>query len=113
MDEYEIIMTPDAVEDLWELRNYIADVLLSPETALEYIRAVRKEIASLAQFPARFKPMDDEPWHSRGVRRLLAKNFYVYYWIDEPRKCVSVMNVIYSRRDQLRALSQRNTTGEQ
>lgn len=97
-------MTPDAVEDLWELRNYIADVLLSPDTALEYIRAVRKEIASLAQFQARFKPMNDEPWHSRGVRRLLAKNFYVYYWIDEPRRCVSVMNVIYARRDQLRAL---------
>ena len=107
MDEYEIIMTPDAVEDLWDLRNYIADVLLSPETALEYIRIVREEIASLSQFPARFKPMEDEPWNSRGVRRLLAKNFYVYYWIDEPRKRVSVMNVIFARRDQLQALEEK------
>ena len=107
MDNYEIVMTPDAVEDLWELRNYIADVLLSPDTALEYIQAVREEIASLAQFPARFKPMDDEPWHSRGVRRLLAKNFYVYYWIEEPIKRVFVMNVIYARRDQLQALAQK------
>lgn len=106
MDEYEIILTPDAEEDLWELRNYIAGVLFSPDTALEYVRAIQKKIASLAQFPARFKPMDDEPWHSRGVRRLLAKNFYVYYWIDEPRKRVSVMNVIYARRDQLQALAQ-------
>ena len=107
MDKYEIVMTPDAVEDLWELRNYIADVLLSPDTALEYIHAVREEIASLSQFPARFKPMDDEPWHSRGVRRLLAKNFYVYYWIEEPIKRVFVMNVIYARRDQLQALAQK------
>ena len=107
MDEYEIILTPDAEEDLWELRNYIADVLFSPDTALEYVRTVRREIAGLAQFPARFKPMDDEPWHSRGVRRLLAKNFFVYYWIDEPRKRVYVMNVIYARRDQLQALAQK------
>ena len=107
MDEYEIIMTPDAVEDLWDLRNYIADILLSPETALEYIRIVREEIASLSQFPARFKPMEDEPWHSRGVRRLLVKNFYVYYRIDEPRKRVSVMNVIFARRDQLQALEEK------
>ena len=107
MDGYEIILTPDAEEDLWELRNYIADVLLSPGTALEYVRAVREEIASLAQFPARFKPLDDEPWHSRSVRRLLAKNYFVYYWIDEPRKRVYVMNVIYSRRDQLQALAQK------
>lgn len=107
MDGYEIILTPDAEEDLWELRNYIADMLLSPGTALEYVCAVREEIASLAQFPARFKPLDDEPWHSRSVRRLLAKNYFVYYWIDEPRKRVYVMNVIYSRRDQLQALAQK------
>ena len=107
MDGYEIILTPDAEEDLWELRNYIADVLLSPGTALEYVHAVREEIASLAQFPARFKPLDDEPWHSRSVRRLLAKNYFVYYWIDEPRKRVYVMNVIYARRDQLQALAQK------
>ncbi len=107
MDEYKIILTPDAEEDLWELRNYIADVLLSPGTALEYVRAVREEIASLAQFPARFKPLDDEPWHSRSVRRLLAKNYFVYYWIDEPRKRVYVMNVIYARCDQLQALAQK------
>ena len=51
--------------------------------------------------------MDDEPWHSRGVRRLLVKNFYVYYRIDEPRKRVSVMNVIFARRDQLQALEEK------
>ena len=107
MDEYEIIITPDAAEDMWELRNYIADVLLSPDTALEYVHTVRQEIASLSQLPARIKPMDDEPWHSRSVRKMLAKNFYVYYWIDEPRKRVSVMNVIYARRDQLQTLEEK------
>ena len=44
MDEYEIILTPDAEEDLWELRNYIAGVLFSPDTALEYIRAIQKRL---------------------------------------------------------------------
>ena len=109
MNEYEIIMTEDAAEDLWELRSYITEVLLSPDTALEYIRTVREEIAKLAAFPARFNPLDDEPWHSRGVRRLLAKNFYVYYWIDEAAKRVYVMNVIYARRDQLEALANRGS----
>ena len=87
-----------------ELRDYIADVLLSPETALEYVRDVRGEIAGLANFPARRKLMDEEPWHSRGVRRLIAKNFFVYYRIDEAARRVIILNVIYARRDQLRAL---------
>ena len=37
MDLYEIIMAPDAEADLLEVRNYIADVLLVPDTALSYI----------------------------------------------------------------------------
>lgn len=112
MNEYEIVVTDAAAEDLWELRNYIADVLLSPDTALEYVRTVREEIAKLASFPARFKPLGDEPWHSRGVRRVLAKNFFVYYWINEATKRVYVMNVIHARRDQLQALSQRDSPSE-
>lgn len=33
MDTYEIMMTPDATMDLVELRNYISNVLLVPDTA--------------------------------------------------------------------------------
>lgn len=44
MDHYDIILTPDATADLFELRDYIAEVLLAPETALSYIHAIREEI---------------------------------------------------------------------
>ena len=47
MTQYRIIVTPDAADDMVELRNYIAEVLCAPNTALSYIRAVRKELASL------------------------------------------------------------------
>ena len=78
MKQYQIIVTPDAVDDMVELRNYIADVLCAPNTALSYIRAVRKEIAALSEMPARYRPVDDEPWHSRGIRKFLVKNSFVY-----------------------------------
>ena len=108
MDSYKIILTPDAEEDLVELRNYIADVLLARDTARNYIRTIRKEIGSLSEMPARYKPVDDEPWHSRGIRRIMANNFFVYYRIDEDRKLVYILNVIHARRDQLRMLGQMN-----
>ena len=73
MDSYEIIMTDDATADLIELRDYIAEVLLAPETALSYIRAIRAEISTLSEMPARIRTVDDEPWHSRGIRRIIAK----------------------------------------
>ena len=104
MDSYEIIMTDDATADLIELRDYIAEVLLAPETALSYIRAIRAEISTLSEMPARIRTVDDEPWHSRGIRRIIAKNFYVYYRIDESSKRVYILNIIYNKRDQLRQL---------
>ena len=108
MDLYKIIIAPDAEKDLVELRNYIADVLLARDTARSYIRAIRNEIATLSEMPARYKPVDDEPWHTRGIRRIIANNFYVYYRIDEGNKRVFILNVIYARRDQLRVLEQMN-----
>ena len=107
-NSYKIIITPDAEDDLVELRNYIADVLLARDTARNYIRTIRKEIGTLSELPARYKPVDDEPWHSRGIRRIMVNNFFVYYRIDEDRKQVFILNVIYARRDRLRMLEQMN-----
>ncbi|MBQ9879061.1 MAG: type II toxin-antitoxin system RelE/ParE family toxin [Clostridia bacterium] len=106
MASYEIVMTPDSVADLNGLRDYIAETLSAPGTALKYIQTIRSEIGTLSEMPARIKPVDDEPWHSRGLRRLIVKNFIVYYRIDEPEKKVYILNVIYGKRDQLRALSE-------
>ena len=105
MNHYDIIITPDATADLVELRDYISEVLLSPETALSYVRSIREEISKLSELPTRIKPLDDEPWHSLGVRKIIAKNFYVYFWINEETKCVYIMNVIYGKRDQLKQLA--------
>ena len=109
MEPYEIIITPDAQGDLLELRNYIADVLLVPDTALFYIKAIRKEIATLSEMPGRIKPVDEEPWQSRGLRKIIAKNFYVYFLIDEPAKRVYILNVIYDQRDQLKQMAKMKT----
>ncbi len=106
MDLYKIIVTPDAAANLAELRYYIANVLMTPSAALRHIRLIRMEIATLKQLPARIAPVDEEPWHSRGIRFLIVKNFYVYYRIDETAKTVYILNVVYNKRDQLKVLVQ-------
>ena len=105
MEPFEIIITPDAEADLMELRNYIAYVLLAPDTALSYIREIRKEISALSEIPGRIKPVDEEPWHSRGLRKIMAKNFYIYFRIDEAANRVYILNVIYDQRDQLKQMA--------
>ena len=68
-----------------------------------------KEIATLSEMPGRIKPVDEEPWHSRGLRKIIAKNFYVYFLIDEPAKRVYILNVIYDQRDQLKQMAKMKT----
>ena len=108
MERYNVIITPDAAVDLSQLKSYIAYTLQVPETALKYIRGLRQEIEKLDSFPGAVAPVPDEPWHSCGIRRIIYKNFYIYYRIDENEKCVYVLNVIYVRRNQLNALSEYN-----
>ncbi len=100
MKKYTILMTDDAVENLTNLKNYIANTLFAPETALNYIRFIRNEISRLSESPSGIKPADDEPWHSLGIRKILVKNFFVYFRVDEQSKTVFILNILYARRDQ-------------
>lgn len=51
--------------------------------------------------PERFKVMDSEPEHSRGIRRMLVDNYSIFYVIN--KSDVMIINVLYSASD----LSQR------
>ena len=53
-------------------------------------------------------PEEREPWHSRGVLKISAKNFYICYRPDEVSGRVYVLNVIYEKCDQLKALNKMN-----
>ena len=56
--------------------------------------------------PERHKCVDDEPWGSYGIRRIVVKNFVVYYRIDDASHRVYILNIIYTKRDQMRMLAQ-------
>ena len=65
---------------------------------------MREKIEALDSMPGAIALVPDEPWRSRGLRRILYKNFYVYYYVDVEKKRVYVMNVIYARSDRLNEL---------
>ena len=108
MNFYEIIITPDAEADLFEIRNYIADTLLVPDIARNYIRAIRHEMEKLTYMASSIAPIERKPWHSKGIRKIIAKNFYIYYRLDHVSGKVYILNIIYAKRHQLNALKNMN-----
>ena len=63
------------------------------------------KITKLSSFPKKHALIDEEPWRTEGVRKIVIKNFLIYYWVDDENNRVQVTTVIYSRRDQIRQLS--------
>ena len=104
--EYTIRITRQAADHLREIRRYIEKELLAPQAARNTIAAIKTEILSLREMPSRIHLTPEEPWHSFGVRRVRAKNFYIYFWIDEENRKVQIIGVIYIRRDQAKQLIQ-------
>ena len=102
--EYSVKLTPHAIVQIQETIAYISKVLLVPETARAWSDYLQKEIAGLSTMPERFSAVDEEPWRSRGYRKMLVKNFIVYYYADDETKTVWVTAVVYGRRDQLNVL---------
>ena len=104
MEQYNIIITPDAEDDLNEIDDYITYVLLAPSIAKEYVSSIKQKLLSLEKSPQRYRLVEDEPWYSRGVRRMNARNFAVFYSVLEEYREVYIQNVIYQKRDLKRIL---------
>ena len=98
-----MLLAKEAADDLKEMHNYITDSLKEYKTADEYLKMLRKAIQSLDEMPLRCRGIDSEPFKSMQLRRLVVKNFYVYYTVDSVSFVVNVVNVrgvIYSHREQ-------------
>ena len=105
MINYQIRMTPDAESDLLQLDDYISNVLLVPDIAIQYVGEIRQAIEQLSYFPRKVRLVNEEPWHSRGIRRCPVNNFYIYFTIREAEHQVIILNIIYSKRDLLQSLA--------
>ncbi|MFG6378837.1 MAG: type II toxin-antitoxin system RelE/ParE family toxin [Lachnospiraceae bacterium] len=105
-ETYIVKITSQAQQQIQEIIYYITYDLRAHDAALHLLNTLEDNFNSLTQFPQRIALMDEEPWHTKGIHRLPVKNFLVYFWIDESNKKVQITAVIYSKRDQLRQLSQ-------
>ena len=110
---YQVIILPEAQQDIRSIVLYIARHLSAPQAALKLDRAFQKDILSLSHMPNRFPAIDEQPWKDAGIRKIIVKNYYVYYLVDETNKTVQVSAVIYAGRDQTKQLSKRNLQGWQ
>lgn len=105
MDEYEVRVTRQALEQMKEIVHYISYDLMAPDAADNLLDKFKTEILKLSSFPKKHALIGEEPWRTEGIRKIVVKNFLIYYWVDDDNSRVQVTAVIYSRRDQIQQLA--------
>ncbi len=99
MEQYEILLTESAQRDLMEIYTYIAKTLREPGTARGIYRAMKAAILSLDTMPERYGLLSEPPYAQMGMRKMLAKNYIVFYLVDKSAHTVSVVRILYNRRE--------------
>jgi toxin ParE1/3/4 len=103
---YEVKVTRQAHGQMREIALYIANECCAPEAAQNLLDKLEESMNALAEMPKRHSLVDKEPWRSEGVRKVIVKNFLIYFWVDEENMKVQVIAVIYEKRDQLARLAE-------
>lgn len=97
--KYEVFTTEQAAADLRAIFEYIAYELLAGDNAIKQLDRLEDAILSLDEMPERYQLYDKEPWRERNLRIMPVDNYLVFYIPQEEDKTVTVIRVMYGRRD--------------
>lgn len=96
---YKVIYSPQALEDLTEIYEYIRFSLQARVAAENQSSRIRKMIRSLDTFPARHSLVEWEPWASMKIYKVPVDNYMIFYRVDEKLSTVSIIRIFYSGRN--------------
>ena len=96
---YKLEYLPVARHDMVEIVKYISHVLYNPSAAEKLAEEMIQAAERLTELPYIYpvhrtiKPLKQE------YRKLIIKNYILFYYVDEKEKKVVVARAVYSRRD--------------
>jgi len=109
---YSVKITRQALEQLEEIKNYIACELCAPDAARRLLLLLKQEMTKLSFMPESVPLTEEEPWRSEKIHRKPVKNFLMYFWIDEAAMKIQVTAIVYAGRAQRQALTRMDIAHE-
>ena len=106
MEKYVVDITDEALADMDELYDHIANKLLAPGNAMGQYNRIADAILTLESYPDRYGLFESEPEHSLGIHRMIVDNYLVCYVIDPG--VVTVTDVLYGASDVHKRLQERH-----
>ena len=90
---YSVNISAQADRDIRAIYEYIALTLMSPENANAQLSRLEDRINKLDNLPKRF------PKYKNEIRFMPVDNYLVFYTVEDVSKNVSILRVIYGKRN--------------
>lgn len=94
---YIIHITATAERDIIQAANYIEFTLKNPSAAEHLLDVITEQINSLADFPEKFRLVDDPVLTSWGIRFILINHYLAFYTVDTEKQLVTVVRFLYQK----------------
>ena len=99
---FEVKVSPQAAEDLLEIKGYIENELQNPIAAQNTVLKIVETYEDLANFPGIGITVERYVDFPTDYKFVLANNYSIFYRIED--EIVRVVRILYSRRDFIRIL---------
>ncbi len=98
MSDFSVIYSDTAIDELREMRRYIARDLDNPEATRKWYENIISSAESLAKFPKRYGVRCQD---SKGneMREFPVKKYAILYSVNDSNNTVNISRVIYAGRD--------------
>ena len=98
----KINFSPDALEDMKEIKAYITDELCSEQSAINTIQKIMNRIRQLEEFPEMGAPLSSIIQLQVPYRFLVCGNYTAFYKVEGDE--VHIIRVLYNRRNFMQIL---------
>ena len=96
---YQLEFLPIAKQDMTETVRYISHELCNPSAAEKLADEIIEAAEKLAEFPYINAIHPTIKLLKQEYRKLIVRNYIMFYWIDEQEKRVTIARFIYARRN--------------
>lgn len=84
--------------------EYISVQLCAKESELKLLDEIEAAILHACDYPYAASAINDQFLSLKGYRKLIVKNYIVFYIPDDSRRVLNVMRVMYFARDYMNEL---------
>ena len=96
---FKVVIESTAEQDLVDILSYIAYTLKEPIIAKRIYLSIREKLQSLEHMPCRHAIIDEEPYTTMEVRKILVENYIAFYFVNNSDQTVHVFRILYNRRN--------------